>query len=172
MNRPFKLAFRPLALSRHNPTVCSLACRWRLRLALQADQEPFILSPARCLIVGPIIHLRVVLHLLYPTPPSILHLGHHPPWLGYSTHKLVFGQTLHTSWPLGLQPLAITMLQCAASLAAGFYDWSCGPIESLFLLSSACCLIVGSELSYSYCILLHHLSYTSDNNIASNIVDY
>ena len=27
---------------------------------------------------------------LYPTPPSILHLGHHPPWLGYSPCKLAF----------------------------------------------------------------------------------
>ena len=40
---------------------------------------------------------------------------------------------------------------------------ACGPIESLFLLTPARCLIVrpladSSELSYSYCILFHLLS--------------
>jgi hypothetical protein len=35
----------------------------------------------------------------------------------------------HISWPL-----ATTILQCAASLAAGRYDRPCGPNESLFLL--------------------------------------
>ena len=32
-----KLAIRPLALGQINPIVCSLACRWRLQLALRAD---------------------------------------------------------------------------------------------------------------------------------------
>ena len=29
------------ALAKPNPKVCSLACRWRLRSALRADQESF-----------------------------------------------------------------------------------------------------------------------------------
>ena len=73
----------------------------------------------------------------------------------------------HVGWPSGLLLLAIAIVQCAASLAAGGYDWPCGPINSLFLLSPACCLIVrpyddSSELSntttqsYSYCND-HHL---------------
>ena len=32
---------RNLAVGHHNPKVCSLACRWWLRLALRADQESF-----------------------------------------------------------------------------------------------------------------------------------
>ena len=32
-----------------------------------------------------------VLMKLHTTPPSILTLGHHPPWLGYSERKLAFG---------------------------------------------------------------------------------
>ena len=34
-----RLAVGPAALGHHNPTVCSLACRWQLRSALQANQE-------------------------------------------------------------------------------------------------------------------------------------
>ena len=68
---------------------------------------------------------------LNPTPPSILTLGAHPPWLGYSAR----------------------ILQFAASLAVGGYDRPCGPIESLFLLSPARILdrrarLYSSELSY------------------------
>ena len=38
----------------HNPTVCSLACRWRLRSALRAEQESFsIETHPISLIVGP-----------------------------------------------------------------------------------------------------------------------
>ena len=36
-----RLAIGPSALAKPNPTVCSLACRCRLRLALRADQESF-----------------------------------------------------------------------------------------------------------------------------------
>ena len=43
----------------------------------------------------------------------------------------------HVSWPSGLRLSAKSILQCAASLAAGGYDRPCGPIESLFLLSPA-----------------------------------
>ena len=43
---------------------------------------------------------------------------------------------------MGLRPSAITILQCAASLAAASNDRPCGPIKSLFLLSPAHCLIV------------------------------
>ena len=90
---------------------------------------------------------------LYPTPPSILHLGHHPPCLGNSTHKLAFGQAPHGSWPLGLRPSAIAILQCAASLATGGYDRPCGPSENIFLLIPARILdgrarLYSSELSY------------------------
>ena len=36
-----RLAIGPPALAKPNPTVCSLACRWRVRLALRADQDSF-----------------------------------------------------------------------------------------------------------------------------------
>ena len=36
-----RLAIGPPALAKPNPTVCSLACRWRLRSALRADRESF-----------------------------------------------------------------------------------------------------------------------------------
>ena len=36
-----RLAIGPPALAKPNPTVCSLACRWRLQSALRADQESF-----------------------------------------------------------------------------------------------------------------------------------
>ena len=63
----------------------------------------------------------------------------------------------HVSWPSGLRPSAKSILQCAASLAAGGYDRPCGPIKSLFLLSPARILdgrarLYSSELSYSYCM--------------------
>ena len=97
---------------------------------------------------------------LYTSPPPILTLV---TWVPQS--RLAFGQTPHVGRPSGLRPSAITILQCAALLAAGGYDRPCGRIKSLFLLSPARCLIVrphanSSELSYSYSILLHHLSYT------------
>ena len=40
-----RLAVGPLALSHHNPTVCSLPCCWRLRLALLANKSLFRLKP-------------------------------------------------------------------------------------------------------------------------------
>ena len=42
---------------------------------------------------------QLLYQLLYLTTASILHLGHHPPWLGYSARKLAFGQTPHVGWP-------------------------------------------------------------------------
>ena len=55
--------------------------------------------------------------MLYTTQPSILTLV---TWVPQS--KLAFGQTQHVGLPSGLRPLAITILQCAALLAAGSYD--------------------------------------------------
>ena len=55
-----------------------------------------------------------VMMKLYTTPPSILHHGHHPAWLGYSSRKVAFGINPHVSWPL-----VTTILQCIASLVAG-----------------------------------------------------
>ena len=80
---------------------------------------------------------------LYTTPTSILTL------VTWVQSRLPFEQTPHVGWPSGLQPLAITILQCTASLAAGGYDRPCGKIKSLFLLSRARCLIVSSEFSYA-----------------------
>ena len=49
-----RLAIGPPALAKPNPTVCSLACRWRLQSALRADRESFsIKTHALGLIVGP-----------------------------------------------------------------------------------------------------------------------
>ena len=64
---------------------------------------------------------------LRTTPPSILTLVTWEP-----QSKLAFGQTPHVGWPSGLRPSAITILQCAASLAAGGYNRPCGPIKILF----------------------------------------
>ena len=68
--------------------------------------------------------------------------------------RLAFGKSPHVGWLSGLRPSAITIIQCAVSLAAGGYNLPCGPIKSLFLLSLARCLIVrpyadGSEFFYS-----------------------
>ena len=87
-------------------------------------------------------HVLSFLHLV-----SSLLLAH--PGLGHLRTKAGL-------WPNGI-------LQCAALLAAGGYDRPCGPIESLFLLSPAGMLdgrarLYSSELSYSFFILLHHLS--------------
>ena len=86
---------------------------------------------------------------LYTTPPYILTIV---TWLPQS--RLAFGQTPRVGWPLGLQPSAITILQCAALLGAGGYNQPCGLIANPFLLSPARCLIVRpyadtSKLSYS-----------------------
>ena len=90
----------------------------------------------------------------YPTPPYIL--------------TLVTWVKRTQVWPLansarvaGLWPIWI--LQCAALRAAGCYNWPCGPTKNLFILSPACILdgraqLYSYKLSYSFCILLHHLS--------------
>ena len=62
----------------------------------------------------------------------------------------------HIGWPSGLRPSAITILQCAASLAACGYDQSCMPIESIFWLKptfmpDSRALGHNSELSNSFC---------------------
>ena len=68
---------------------------------------------------------------LYTTPPSILTLVTCLP-----QSRLAVGQTPHVDWQLGLQPAAITILQCVASLAAGSYDQPCGPIKIFFSIES------------------------------------
>ena len=89
----------PRSLAKPNPAVCSLHCRWRLPSALRANQESFSIesgplldSKALCL------ELRVVLQLLYPTPPSILT---HVTWVPQS--KLAFG---HSACKLAIGPRA------------------------------------------------------------------
>ena len=67
--------------------------------------------------------------------------------LGAAHSSLAFGQLCTYA---GLYPNQI--LQYAALLAAGGYDWPCGPIKSLFLLNLACILngrawFYSSELS-------------------------
>ena len=104
-----------------NPTVCSLACRWRLRSALRADQEAFsIETHPLSLIVRPYAGSS---ELSYSE--SILTFV---TWIPQS--KLAFGQTLHVGWPSGLRPSAkpnptVYSLPCR-------YDRPCGPIKSLF----------------------------------------
>ena len=114
----------------------------------------FLACPQLWRLLPALLHVLVFAtwyQLLYLTPASIPHLGHHPPWLGYSARKLAFGQTPHVGWPSGLRPSAIIILQCAASLAAGGYDRPCGPIESLFLLIPARCLIVRPDYTAPSC---------------------
>ena len=64
---------------------------------------------------------------LYTTPPSILTLV---TWVPQS--RLAFGQTPHVGWLSGLRPSAITILQCAASLAGVHID---GSVAGLVLLA-------------------------------------
>ena len=61
--------------------------------------------------------------LIYPTPciPSSL------TWIPQS--RLAFGHHHKVGWPAGHWPLAITILQCAALLAAGGQDRPSGPID-------------------------------------------
>ena len=58
---------------------------------------------------------------LYPTPPYILTLGAHPPWLGYSARKLAFGQIGTQAGRRASGPRPNLILQCAALLADGGY---------------------------------------------------
>ena len=95
----------------------------------------FLACPQLWRLLPALLHVLVFAtwyQLLYLTPASIPHLGHHPPWLGYSARKLAFGQTPHVGWPSGLRPSAITILQYAASLAAGGYNRPCVLMKSLF----------------------------------------
>ena len=107
--------------------------------------------------------------LCTPPPSRMCKIGLPDEALYYYTKYLGYRRvgwplaTPHIGWLWGLRVLPNQILQCAASLSAGSYDGPCGLIESLFLLSLAHCLIVRpyadtSEFSYSYCILLHHLS--------------
>ena len=51
-----RLAIGPPALAKLNPTVCSLACRWRLRSALRADRESFSIES------GPLLDSKALLY--------------------------------------------------------------------------------------------------------------
>ena len=44
---PSAKSARKLAFGHNNPTVCSLACRWQLRLAPRADRESFSIDNPR-----------------------------------------------------------------------------------------------------------------------------
>ena len=64
---------------------------------------------------------------------------------------MAFGQTPHARWLSCLGLSAITIQHCADSLAAGVYNWPCGPIESIFLLIPARCLIVKPNYTAPNC---------------------
>ena len=73
-----RLAIGPPALAKPNPTVCSLAWRWRLRLALRADQESFSIES------GPLLdseafcwQLRVILLGRFLFWSSLLNILYH-----------------------------------------------------------------------------------------------
>ena len=88
---------------------------------------------------------------LYTSPPSIQILA---TWVPQS--RLAFGHFAHR---LAIGPPALAK----PNPTVGSLACRCGPINSLFLLSPARCFVVrlyadSFELSYSYCILLHHLS--------------
>ena len=51
-----RVAVGSLALGHHNPTVCSLACHWQLRLGLRADKETFSIES------GPLLDSKTVGH--------------------------------------------------------------------------------------------------------------
>ena len=125
-------------------------------MALRADQEPFsIETHYLCLIVRPYADSS---ELSYSA--SILTLV---TWVPQS--KLAFGHHRSVGWPSGLRPSAITILQCAALLAAGYYVRLS---KNLFQEYPARCLIVGpyadsSELSYSYCMGPPHKALLSSS---------
>ena len=73
--------------------MCSLACHWRLQSALRADQESFLLSPARILDGRARLYISELSYRYFdPTPPSILTLVTWVPQsrlaYGHSAHKL------------------------------------------------------------------------------------
>ena len=63
---------------------------------------------------------------IYPTPPTPSSLT----WVPQS--RLAFGHHCRVSWPSGLWPLAITILQCATSLTPGGYNRPCWLIKSFY----------------------------------------
>ena len=75
----------------------------------------FLACPQLWRLLPALLHVLVFAtwyQLLYLTPASIPHLGHHPPWLGYSARKLAFGQTPHVGWPSGLRPSSAHTSAC------------------------------------------------------------
>ena len=64
-----RLAIGPPALTKTNPTVCSLACCWWLRSALGADRESFSIESS------PLLDNKA---LLYSYALSYSCIGHHP----------------------------------------------------------------------------------------------
>ena len=128
--------------------MCSLACRWELR-------------SARCLIVRPDYTATVSYSTIYPTPrtPSSLawvqrtQAGLRP----NSARKLAVGPPA-----LGHHNPTVCSLAYRCRLQSALRaDHECFSIEIGPLLDNKARLY-SSELSYCYCILLHHLSYTSD----------
>ena len=113
--------------------MCSFACRWRLRLpaankSLFLQQtRVFSITDSRglCRQLLGVIHHRLNCFLyffctlsystIYPTPrtPSSL------TWVSQS--RLAFFHHRRVGWPSSHRPSGITILQCAASLAAGGY---------------------------------------------------
>ena len=94
---------------------------------------------------------------LYNSPPPIL------TWVPQG--RLAFGQTPHEGWLSDFWPSAITIQQCVALLAAAGYDWPCGLIESLILLSRARCLIVSP---YDNSFLLFYRVFVINIHLVKN----
>ena len=146
-------------------TLYSLACRWRLQSALRADRESFSVESGSLLDSKTLCRqLRVVLQLLYPTPPSILTLV---TWVPQS--RLAFG---HFARRLAIGPPALAKpdhtvcsLACRCRLRLALRaDQESFSIESRPLLDSKA-LLYSSELSYS-CIDCHlHPSRVEYNSI-------
>ena len=66
--------------------------------------------------------------------------------------RLAFGHQRWVGWSSGLWPSVIIILQCAASLATGGYNWPCGPIKSLFSIETLpLSLILGPDYAAPSC---------------------
>ena len=97
---------------------------------------------------------------LHPTPLSILHHGHHPPWHGYSR----VGHHRRIGWPSGLCTFKSYSVQLRLPQAASmgplgwsrvFFYWNPPSI-----IDKRASLSHSSQLSYSYC-MDHHLHHHS-----------
>ena len=93
---------------------------------------------------------------LFTTPPSILILV---TWV----HRMQAWPSANSARRLAFESESESYSVQPASLAAGDYYRTCGPIESLFLLSPARILdgkaqLYSFQLSYSYCMGFHLFS--------------